>query len=102
MGFYIDQTRCTGCYICVVACKDWHDVPAGPAAWIRIINIERGKYPEPFIAYLPSTCYHCSEPDCISACPVNAIPNREEDGIVEQKGLFLSHISAFCLGYRTY
>ena len=81
-GMIIDITRCTGCYTCVVACKDWHDVPAGSASWIRMITIEQGKYPEPFVAYLPSFCYHCAEPTCISACPVNAISKREQDGIV--------------------
>lgn len=82
MGFYIDQTRCTGCFTCVVACKDWHDVSAGPASWMRVITIEQGKYPNPFVAYLPSSCYHCSEPACIPACPVSAISKREQDGIV--------------------
>ncbi len=82
LAFYIDQTRCTGCYTCVVACKDWHDVPAGPASWMRLVTIERGKYPNPFLSYLPSPCYHCAEPACIPACPVNAISKREQDGIV--------------------
>jgi len=82
LAFYFNQTRCTGCYTCVVACKDWHDVPAGPASWIRVKTIERGKYPNPFLAYLASPCYHCAEPDCIAACPVNAISKRKEDGIV--------------------
>lgn len=80
--FYLDQTRCTGCETCVVACKDWHDVPAGPASWIRVQTIERGKYPEPFVAFLTSHCYHCAQPSCISACPVSAIGKRDEDGIV--------------------
>lgn len=26
LGFYVDQTRCVGCFTCVVACKDWHDI----------------------------------------------------------------------------
>lgn len=81
-AFYFDQTRCTGCYTCVVACKDWHDVPAGPASWMRVETIERGKYPNPFLAYLISRCYHCAKPACLSACPVNAITKRQEDGIV--------------------
>ena len=82
LAFYFNQTRCTGCYTCVVACKDWHDVPAGPASWIRVIAIERGKYPNPFWAYLLSHCYHCAKPACVSACPMNAISKREQDGIV--------------------
>lgn len=81
-GIYIDQNRCMGCYACVVACKDWHDVPAGPASWIRVRTIEKGKYPNVFVAFLPTTCYHCLKPACIEACPANAITKRTEDGIV--------------------
>jgi len=81
-GFYIDQTRCIGCYTCAVACKDWHDIEAGPANWMRIKEIERGKFPDLFLAFLPSACFHCAEPACLKACPVEAIIKRETDGIV--------------------
>ena len=82
LAFYFDQTRCIGCYTCVVACKDWYDVPAGPASWRRVQTIERGKYPELFVAFLSTACYHCTEPACIAACPAGAISKRKEDGIV--------------------
>ncbi|UCG54371.1 MAG: 4Fe-4S dicluster domain-containing protein [Dehalococcoidia bacterium] len=82
LSFYINQSRCTGCNTCVVACKDWHDVSAGPVSWIRIEAIEKGKYPNPFLAYLPYSCYHCAKPACIPACPSGAIYKRIQDGIV--------------------
>ena len=82
MGFYFDQTRCTGCFTCIVACKDWNDVDAGPANWRRVIAIEKGKYPDLFVAFLSTACYHCVEPACVSACPVDAISKRELDGVV--------------------
>ncbi|HEA70326.1 MAG TPA: 4Fe-4S dicluster domain-containing protein [archaeon] len=81
-GFYIDQTRCIGCYTCVVACKDWHDTKAGPANWMRIKEIEKGRFPDRYLAFLPSACFHCMEPACLKACPVDAITKRESDGIV--------------------
>lgn len=81
-GFYFDQNRCTGCTTCVVACHDWHDVPAGPANWLRVKTTEKGKYPDLFVTFLPSACYHCLEPACVPACPVNAITKRNEDGVV--------------------
>jgi anaerobic dimethyl sulfoxide reductase subunit B (iron-sulfur subunit) len=65
-----------------VACKDWHDVPAGPASWIRLKTIEKGKYPNLFVAFLPITCCHFENPNCVSACPAEAITKRDEDGIV--------------------
>ena len=81
-GIYINQNRCIGCYACVVACKDWHNIPAGPASWLRVKTIEKGKYPELFVAFLPMLCYHCENPACLSVCLVDAITKREKDGIV--------------------
>lgn len=82
MGFYFNQSRCTGCYTCIIACKDWHDVPAGPASWIRVPTIEKGKYPDVSVDFMFVLCYHCAEPPCVPACPVGAITKREEDGVV--------------------
>jgi len=82
MGFYFDQTRCTGCHTCSVACKDWHDIDAGPANWMRVEVIEKGKFPDLFAAWLASPCFHCENPACVQACPEQAIRKREADGIV--------------------
>ena len=82
MGFYFDQTRCTGCFTCAVACKDWHDIPAGPVHWLRVRAIEKGRFPNPFLAYLAVMCFHCVDAPCILACPVRAITKRQEDGLV--------------------
>ena len=82
LGFYFDQTRCTGCSTCVVACKDWHDVPSGPASWRRVTTIEKGNYPHLFVAFLSSACYHCIEPPCVLVCPADAITKRKLDGVV--------------------
>ncbi len=81
-GFYFDQNRCTGCFTCVVACHDWHDVPAGPASWCRLKTTEKGKYPDLFVSYLFMPCYHCLSPACVAVCPADAITKRDEDGIV--------------------
>lgn len=82
VGFYFNQTRCTGCGACQVACKDWHDVPAGPEKWISISYTEKGTTPDVFVSYLIAPCWHCEEPVCVPACPVSAITKRKEDGIV--------------------
>ena len=86
IGFYFDQTRCTGCSACRVACKDWNDVPAGPENWMRIIDIEKGKLPDVYVGYMIVPCFHCIDPVCIPACPVKAISKREEDGVVMVDG----------------
>lgn len=82
MGIYFDQTRCTGCYTCVVACKDWYDIAAAAVNLMRVSCIERGTFPDLFAAYLASPCYHCAQPPCIAACPAAAITKRAADGIV--------------------
>lgn len=81
LGFYFNQSRCVDCYTCVVACKDWHDVPAGPACWMRLQAIEKGKFPDVSVAFLAVPCYHCTDPSCVAVCPAAAITKRE-DGIV--------------------
>jgi anaerobic dimethyl sulfoxide reductase subunit B (iron-sulfur subunit) len=82
-GFYFDQTRCIGCCTCIIACQDWHDVPAGTTSWMRVKFIEKGKFPDLFITFLAEPCFHCANPACVSTCPVNAITKRGKDGIVE-------------------
>ncbi|MEE9202781.1 MAG: 4Fe-4S dicluster domain-containing protein [Dehalococcoidia bacterium] len=82
MGFYFDQTRCTGCYTCAVACKDWHDISAGPASRRQVSTLETGRFPEVSVAFLVTSCYHCARPSCAGACPVGAITKRPQDGIM--------------------
>jgi len=82
IGIYFDQTRCTGCYTCAVACKDWHDINSGAENMMRVQCIERGTFPDLFAAYTASPCYQCDNPPCIEACPENAITKRDSDGIV--------------------
>lgn len=82
VGLFFDQTRCDACYACAVACKDWHDVPAGPASWLRVPTIGKGKFPNPFLAFRVQLCHHCVNAPCVSACPEKAISKREDSGIV--------------------
>jgi len=82
LGFYFDQSRCTGCYACAIACRDWHDVQDTTVHWRRISAFEWGRYPEVRVAYLSLSCVHCAQPACMASCPVSAITKRSQDGIV--------------------
>ena len=82
IGFYFDQTRCTGCYTCAIACKDWYSENGETIGLMRVGIIEEGKFPSLFVAYLASPCYHCADPPCATACPEDAIEKRGGDGIV--------------------
>jgi anaerobic dimethyl sulfoxide reductase subunit B (iron-sulfur subunit) len=100
MAFYFDQTRCTGCYTCLIACKDWHDVALGPVDYMNVAQIEKGEYPNPYVAYMVTTCLHCANPECVFSCPVKAISKRARDGIVvvdRELCLGKDNCALFCL-----
>lgn len=42
-GFFFDQTLCTGCKACQIACIDKHDLPTG-VRWRRVIEYSGGTW----------------------------------------------------------
>jgi len=79
-GFYFDQSRCTGCYACEIACRDWHDIQETAVKLRRVVPTEQGSYPDVQLSYMSLSCLHCAEPACRDACPADAIHKRESDG----------------------
>ena len=43
LGFYFDQSLCTGCKACQIACKDKHDTPVG-VNWRRVVEFSGGSW----------------------------------------------------------
>ncbi|MFH1488477.1 MAG: 4Fe-4S dicluster domain-containing protein [Pseudomonadota bacterium] len=86
IGFYFDQSSCSNCLACAVACKDWHDIPAGPVFWRRVTTLEEGEFPDLEVSFLSASCWHCEDATCISRCPAEAISKRASDGIVTVAG----------------
>jgi DMSO reductase iron-sulfur subunit len=81
-GFFIDISRCTGCNACVIACKQWHNIPPGPVKWMRVYQWEEGSFPNLDLNTLPIMCMHCSNPVCIEACQHGAIYKEDKYGAV--------------------
>ncbi|MHC4457358.1 MAG: 4Fe-4S dicluster domain-containing protein [Planctomycetota bacterium] len=81
-GFFVDLSRCIGCNGCVIACKQWHDIPPGPVKWMRVYQWESGNLPYTRIHLLPIMCYHCENPICAKACPHGALFKEEKYGAV--------------------
>ena len=81
-GFFFDQSRCTGCHTCAIACKQWKELPPGPLKLLRIYQHEAGRFPSVRIHYYWMPCYHCEAPPCLDACPVEAIWKEPKYGAV--------------------
>jgi len=79
-GFYFDQSRCTGCCACEIACRDGHGIQDSFVKWRRVTATELGFYPDVQLSYMSLSCLHCEKPACRSACPADAIHKRESDG----------------------
>ena len=77
MGFYFDQAACIGCGECEFICKSEHELDTA-VSWRRVITTEEND----LVENLSYSCYHCARPACESACPVDAIYKREQDGTV--------------------
>lgn len=94
-GFYFNNKRCTGCKTCVMACRDYYDLPVG-VAFRKVYDIEGGDwtyideeetYANSCFAYhLSISCNHCSNPLCVKYCPTTAMHKDAEDGIVKIDG----------------
>ena len=77
----IDEERCWGCKTCEVACKQEEGAPDGVnliTVWEDGPRVIDGKLD---FVYRVNVCQHCDDPDCLEACPEEAITKRD-DGIV--------------------
>jgi len=73
--------RCTGCNRCVYACTAVKEGMFRPSkARLRINNFPLQGYS------VPSICFQCSKPDCIKACPAEAIFKNERGVVVIDAG----------------
>lgn len=94
-----DIARCSACRACMVACKQWHDLPADmstpfegqyqshvtltPTTWNLIRMTERtdakGKFHWDFVKV---QCMHCGDPACAKGCPEEAIDKLDSGAVV--------------------
>src|SRR3990172_2389069 len=73
----IDQSKCTGCGYCTLACQAHNDVNPD-IQWNKVV--ENGEIDGQNI-FLSRPCMQCEKAPCVEVCPVGASYYRD-DGIV--------------------
>jgi len=73
----IDQSKCTGCNYCTLACQAHNDINPD-IEWNHVS--ETGTVGNMKV-FLPRPCMHCAKAPCVEVCPVKASYYRD-DGIV--------------------
>lgn len=113
VGLLYDSTLCIGCKACVAACKNANGMPpefsTPDQLWdtpldlsgktLNIIKVykegsgEHKDSEKDGYAFMKSSCLHCVDPSCVSACPVGAMSKDSVTGIV-------SYNKDACIGCR--
>ena len=113
LGLLYDATLCVGCQACVAACKQANNNPAEFSAmdklWdspldtsghtFNLIKMYRNGTMETKDAetngfsFMKTSCMHCADPSCVSACPVSAMTKDPVTGIV-------GYDADACIGWR--
>ena len=86
-----DLKKCSGCLACVVACIDQHyDETVEHAVSCRLYD--RFTAESGMTCYKTRSCLHCENPECVAACPAEALVKNEQG--------FVIPIREKCIGCR--
>jgi len=80
-GMLIDLERCTGCYGCVVACKQYFNTGDG-VDFNQGKIVEWGKGENAHRRYVSTMCNHCDDAPCNAVCPTGATTKSPEGPVL--------------------
>jgi formate dehydrogenase iron-sulfur subunit len=89
-AFEVELDRCSGCKACVAACHSLNGLDDGES-WREVGLIIGGGPDLPVLQHVTSSCHHCIDPACLTACPVDAYEKDPRTGIVK-------HLDDQCFG----
>ncbi|MCL2529822.1 MAG: 4Fe-4S dicluster domain-containing protein [Coriobacteriia bacterium] len=90
LGFFFDNSRCTGCKTCEMSCKDYKDLSES-ILFRKVYDFEGGSWTADdagglstttFVYHVSAACNHCVSPACQAHCPADAIIKDEDNGLV--------------------
>lgn len=92
----IDTSKCTACRGCMVACKQWHSLPAEDTTFtgsyqnpqdLSGATLTLIKFTEAEVGgklrflFFNDRCRHCDTPNCKPSCPLGAIKKKGNGGV---------------------
>lgn len=102
IALLIDQSKCTACRGCQVACKQWNDnaymettntgsyenpPDLNPDTFTRIRFFESIKDDKIKFYFLKQGCMHCTEAACVNVCPTKALKHNDMGFVSFEKEL---------------
>lgn len=78
----LDKNRCIHCKACEVHCKVKNNNPVGIKYAVHTSGKPELKAGKVVMKASFRSCYHCEDPECVKACPTEAMVRRESDGLV--------------------
>ena len=112
----IDESQCTACRGCQVACKQWNDLEGwsysktvnhgsyenpmhlSPQTWTRIKFTEYEDADTFRWLFLKEGCMHCGDPACVAVCPTKALKQKPDGRVTLEPALCngCGYCSQFC------
>ena len=92
MGILMDTSVCVACYACRTSCQKHHGLSA-EQTYVSLKFREKGTFPNAESHLARSSCMHCANAPCVTACPVNALHTNAQ-GFVN----FVNDTNEACIG----